>query len=93
MTDLVKEVAQSHDRGLDFEDASSVAGPIEQFAPAWVAFNGKTAGAAAAKALGHGKPGLGVADGSIGTSHVFVLPSSSGANRGIKGLDGAHVAN
>jgi TDG/mug DNA glycosylase family protein len=88
MTDLVKETAQSHDKGLDFGKAHSVASHIERFAPTWVAFNGKTAGAAAAKALGFDKPGLGVAPWRIGTSQVFVLPSSSGANRGTKGLDG-----
>jgi TDG/mug DNA glycosylase family protein len=88
MTDLVKDLAQSHDRGLDFGKADSVASHIAQFAPAWVAFNGKTAGAAAARILGFGTPGLGVAPWRIGTSQVFVLPSSSSANRGRKGLDG-----
>jgi len=88
VTDLVKEVAQSHDRGLDFANASSVAGHIEQFAPTWIPFNSKTAGAEAAKALGRGKPRLGIAPWRIGHTRVFVLPSSSGANRGAKGLDG-----
>lgn len=88
ITDLVKDMAQSHDRGLDFDKAHSVASHIEQFSPEWVAFNGKTAGKVAAKALGQRTPGLGIAPWTIGASRVFVLPSSSGANRGTKGLDG-----
>lgn len=89
MTDLVKEVAQSHDRNLDYSGARSVTTHIETAAPNWVAFNGKTAGGEAAKALGHRKPAaLGVATFTIGQSNVFILPSSSGANRGTSGLDG-----
>lgn len=43
MTDLVKEVSQSHDRNLNYSGARSVAAHIEAAAPKWVAFNGKTA--------------------------------------------------
>lgn len=89
MTDLVKQVAQSHDRNLDYSGGRSVAAHIELAAPEWVAFNGKTAARAAAKILGHPNPaGLGIAEFGIGASGVFVLPSSSAANRGTKGLDG-----
>ena len=89
MTDLVKAVSQSHDRNLDYSGARSVAAHIEAAAPSWVDFNGKTAGMAAAKALGHRKPSaLGVATFTIGQSNVFILRSSTGANRGTSGLDG-----
>lgn len=80
ITDLVKDFSQSHDRGLDYGNAGKVAAHIEAASPRWVAFNGKTAGAAAAGALGHVKPSLGDQSWTIGTSRVFVLPSSSGAN-------------
>ncbi|MBB5643165.1 mismatch-specific DNA-glycosylase [Cryobacterium roopkundense] len=89
MTDLVKEVAQSHDRNLNYSGARSVTTHIEAAAPIWVAFNGNRAGGEAAKVLGHRKPrGLGVATFMIGRSNVFILPSSSSANRGLGGLDG-----
>lgn len=83
ITDLVKNVAQSHDRGLDFSATSSVAAHLEEAQPRWVAFNGMTAGTNAAKWLGRRVDGLGVQPWRIGVSRVFVLPSSSGANAGM----------
>jgi double-stranded uracil-DNA glycosylase len=83
LTDLVKDVAQSHDRGLDFGGTPVVAAHIVAAAPEWVAFNGQTAGRAAASQLGLARKKeirLGEQPWSIGTSRVFVLPSSSGAN-------------
>jgi double-stranded uracil-DNA glycosylase len=55
LTDLAKNVAASSDTGLspDYEVDEFVE-KITRFQPAWVAFHGKTAGKAAAKALGHG---------------------------------------
>lgn len=83
MTDLVKGVAQSHDRGLDYGQADAVAGHLIAAAPQWVAFNGLTAGRAAARRLGLGRPKdvvLGEQPWTVGTSRVFVVPNSSGAN-------------
>lgn len=40
LTDLVKDVAQSHDRGLDFSKSGSVASNVEAVGARWVAFNG-----------------------------------------------------
>ena len=79
LTDLVKEVAQSHDRGLVFDVAGLVA-KVERYGPAWLALTSKRAGQAAATALGHPSPGLGPASWSVGPTQVFVLPSPSGAN-------------
>ncbi len=54
---------------------------IERSRPRWVAFNGKMVGHAVARELGHRQPGLGAVDWVLGGAEVFVLPSSSGANR------------
>ncbi|MDP9821053.1 mismatch-specific DNA-glycosylase [Nocardioides massiliensis] len=86
LTDLVKGVAQSHDAGLDYSGTSSVAAHIVAASPAWVAFNGLTAGRAAATQLGLARKkevALGEQPWGIGASRVFVLPSSSGANAGM----------
>lgn len=83
ITDLVKDVAQSHDRGLDYGGVTEVAGHIIAVAPAWIAFNGQTAGRAAAAELRLARRKdvrLGEQPWTIGVSRVFVLPSSSGAH-------------
>lgn len=81
ITDLVKDVAQSYDRGLDFSKAASVAARIEDASPHWVAFNGLTAAREGARWLFQARPGgLGQQPWRIGESRVFVLPSSSGAH-------------
>ncbi|WP_170970286.1 mismatch-specific DNA-glycosylase [Nocardioides jishulii] len=83
ITDLVKNVAQSHDRGLDFSGTPRVAAHLETAAPRWVAFNGLTAGRAAAAQLGLARRKdvhLGEQPWHVGQSRVFVLPSSSGAH-------------
>jgi double-stranded uracil-DNA glycosylase len=83
MTDLVKSVAQSHDRGLEYGGANAIAGHLISAAPQWVAFNGLTAGRAAAKQLGLGRAqevALGEQSWAIGPSQVFVVPNSSGAH-------------
>jgi TDG/mug DNA glycosylase family protein len=79
ITDLVKDVAQSHDRGLDFSK-TRFAAHIEEANPRWIAFNGLTSGRAAARRLGHRATGLGPQPWHIGQSQVYVLPSSSAAN-------------
>lgn len=81
MTDLAKDVARSHDRGLDFSKSAAVAAHVEDVNPRWVAFNGLTAGRAAARWLGQARPeGLGEQPWRMGESRIFVLPSSSGAH-------------
>lgn len=79
----MKGVAQRHDRGLDFDGTLAVTNHIKAVSPAWVAFNGLTAGRAAAAQLGLARRldvQLGEQDWTIGVSRVFVLPSSSGAH-------------
>ena len=51
LTDLVKDVAQSHDRGLDFAKSKVMAQKLIEAAPEWVAFNGLESGRAAAVKL------------------------------------------
>ncbi len=81
ITDLVEDVAQSHDRGLDFSGSAAVVSHLLAARPRWVAFNGVTAGREAARALGRGASvALGEQPWTLGESRVFVLPSSSGAN-------------
>lgn len=83
ITDLVKGSAQSHDAGLDFRGTGAAAGRLATAAPPWVAFNGLTAGREAGVRVGpvsRAQVALGEQAWNIGTSRVFVLPSSSGAN-------------
>jgi double-stranded uracil-DNA glycosylase len=80
LTDLAKNVAQSHDRGLVY-DVEGLTGKLAAYKPTWVAFTSKEAGKAAAKALGQAAPRLGVQSWRIANSRVFVLPSPSAANR------------
>ena len=90
LTDLAKKIAASSDAGLDpHYDIEGFVEKIERFAPAWLAFHGKTAGRAASKALGYGSAiSLGPQAWSIGATRVFVLPSASAANRDPKRLEG-----
>jgi TDG/mug DNA glycosylase family protein len=75
-TDLAKDVAQSHDRGLSGHwDVPAFTAKVERFAPRITALNSLTV----ARRL-HRDATLGQQDWSIGPSRVFVLPSSSGAN-------------
>lgn len=78
----MKDVAQSHDRGLDCGRAGAVAAHVTA-SPLWVAFNGLTAGRAAAVQLGYSERkevALGEQPWRIGESRIYVLPNSSGAN-------------
>jgi double-stranded uracil-DNA glycosylase len=81
LTDLAKNVAQSHDRGLVY-DVEGFTRKLAAYKPTWVAFTSKEAGKAAAKALGQAAARLGVESWRIASSRVFVLPSPSAANRG-----------
>jgi TDG/mug DNA glycosylase family protein len=90
LTDLAKKIAASSDARLGSHyDIDGFVEKIETFAPAWLAFHGKTAGRAASKALGYGSAiSLGEQAWSIGATRVFVLPSASAANRDPKRLEG-----
>lgn len=87
LTDLVKTLAQSHDRGLPY-DVPGLVAKVEEHRPAWVAFTSKEAGAAASRWAGRPRPGLGVQDWLLGGARVFVLPSPSGRNQGRASYDG-----
>ncbi len=80
LTDLVKNIAQSHDRGLTY-DVEGFRRRVATYKPRWVAFTSKEAGKVAAKAFGQPTPGLGVAAWTVEEARVFILPSPSGANR------------
>jgi TDG/mug DNA glycosylase family protein len=80
LTDLVKDIAQSHDRGLDFSDAPDLQQRLEPHQPAWVAFTGLTAAAKAARVFGRPKPRHGVQNWRVGDARVFVVSNPSGAN-------------
>lgn len=83
LTDLAKNRAQSHDRGLSKHyDVGTLNSVIARFQPVWFAFHGKTAAVQYAKAMGlpwridHGQQ-----EWKVGGVRSFVLPNSSGANR------------
>jgi TDG/mug DNA glycosylase family protein len=87
LTDLVKNMAQSHDRGLEY-DVAGLERRIGACTPAWLAFTSKEAGRAAAKHCGEPTPGLGEQSWHLGGARVFVLPSPSGRNQGRALYDG-----
>lgn len=87
LTDLVKTMAQSHDRGLPY-DVAGLERRIGAVRPAWLAFTSKEAGAAAARWLGEPRPILGRQEWTLGGARVFVLPSPSGRNQGRASYDG-----
>jgi TDG/mug DNA glycosylase family protein len=81
LTDLAKNIVQSHDRGLKY-DVRELGNKLIEFEPDWIAFTSKEAGKAVAHHLGKPAPGLGPQTWTFGPCQVFVVPSSSGANRG-----------
>ena len=83
LTDLAKKVAATSDRGLRAHyDVDGFVEKIERHQPLWVAFHGKEAAKAVSRTLGHGGVvALGEQQWSVAAAHVYVLPSSSGANR------------
>jgi TDG/mug DNA glycosylase family protein len=87
LTDLVKTMAQSHDRGLPY-DVARLDERVAAVGPAWLAFTSKEAGGAAARWLGERSPALGEQPWGIGGARVFVLPSPSGRNQGRASYDG-----
>ncbi|WP_084102616.1 mismatch-specific DNA-glycosylase [Demequina sp. NBRC 110051] len=87
LTDLVKTMAQSHDKGLPY-DAQGLEAKVRAHRPAWIAFTSKEAGKAVARYLGERPPGLGVQDWTFGGAKAMVLPSPSGRNQGRSAYDG-----
>ena len=87
LTDLVKNVAQSHDRGLPY-DVPALATKVSAHGPSWLAFTSKEAGKAAARHLGEPMRGLGEQPWRLADARVFVLPSPSGRNQGRRSYDG-----
>lgn len=87
LTDLVKDMAQSHDPGLLY-DVAGLERRVARHAPTWLAFTSKEAGKAAARYLGQPTPGLGEQTWRLGGARVFVLPSPSGRNQGRALYDG-----
>jgi TDG/mug DNA glycosylase family protein len=90
LTDLAKKITASSDAGLAGQyDVEGFVTKIERYAPAWVAFHGKTAAGVASRTLGYGRElALGQQAWTIGRSLVFVVPSASGANRDPRRLEG-----
>lgn len=89
LTDLAKNVAQSNDQGLrEHYDFAGFIAKIAEYAPAWVAFHGKTAAQAVARHLGQPPPSFGRQSWEVETSKVFVVPSMSGSNRDPKNFGG-----
>ena len=79
LTDLNKVTAGSDsDVGTGGFDVPQLETKLEQYRPGWIAFNGKTA---ARGALGQ-PVDYGVQAERLGSTRVFVLPSTSGAARG-----------
>jgi TDG/mug DNA glycosylase family protein len=76
LVDVVKRLAPP-----DPFDVDDFVGVLEQAAPTWVAFNGRVGADAVARAIGEPRPALGLQRWTVAGAHVFVLPSSSGANQ------------
>ena len=80
ITDLVKEVAQSHDRGLDYRSAPDLERRLAPFKPRFVAFAGLTSARKATRVFGTEVSGYGLQAWSIGSAQVFVVPNPSAAD-------------
>jgi TDG/mug DNA glycosylase family protein len=81
LTDLVKSVAQSHDRGLtEHYDVPGFETKIAKYQPSVVAFTSKEAATVVARTDRYRAPSFGPAPWTVGGRPVFVLPSPSGSN-------------
>lgn len=80
VSDLVKDVAQSNDDGLNFSTGGEVLARVVGCSPGWIAFNGIGVGRQAAKQCGASTTVHGHQRWTIAGIQVFVLPSSSSAN-------------
>ena len=82
LTDLVKDVISSTDRGLSGHyDVPTFVTKIAEYRPHWVGLHGKTVARVVSRHRGLPVPALGEQTWTLGRSRVFVLPQSSGANR------------
>lgn len=90
LTDLAKNIAASSDRGLaGAYDAEGFMRKIARYTPTVVAFHGKEPAKHVSRRLGSGPlVRLGLQPWPIGSSHVFVVPSASAANRDPSRLEG-----
>jgi double-stranded uracil-DNA glycosylase len=80
VTDLVKSIQQSHDRGLPY-DLPAFVDKIATYRPGLVAFASREAGKAFARYIREPVPSLGPARWTVADRPAFVLPSPSAANR------------
>lgn len=80
ISDLVKDVAQSNDDGLNFSKGGEVLARVASRSPGWIAFNGIGVGKQAAKYCGVSTTLHGHQRWTVAGIRVFVLPSSSSAN-------------
>jgi len=92
LTDLAKKRSTaSRDSDLapgDF-DVRALVLRIQSFAPAWLAFHGKTAAKIVKRSFGLGSEvSLGVQEWTVGGVRVYVVPSASAANRSSAHLEG-----
>jgi TDG/mug DNA glycosylase family protein len=79
LTDLVGHWDHESNRG--WVEIDELVAKVERWRPAYLAFTAKGTAGWAAKALGHRKPGLGLAPWDVAGADVFVLPGTSGANQ------------
>lgn len=75
LTDLVKGVAQSHDRGLDFSTARDLEHRLAASEPRWVGFTSLKAGSEAARAFGEPKLRHGERSWRIGGARALYFPA------------------
>jgi TDG/mug DNA glycosylase family protein len=82
LTDLARDIIQSHDRGLRSSyDVPRLWDSMTMFRPRFIAFTSLEAGRAVARGLGQSKPDLGLQSWGVAETRAFLLPSPSGANR------------
>jgi TDG/mug DNA glycosylase family protein len=62
-------------------DVDTFVAVLREAGPRWVGFNGRVGADAVARSLGEPRPALGRQRWTLAGAHVFVLPSSSGANQ------------
>jgi TDG/mug DNA glycosylase family protein len=80
LTDLVKNLAQSNDRGLPY-DVPTFNAKVTHYQPEIVAFTSMKGGEVYARSIGAKVHALGLGDWLVEGRPAFVLPSPSAANR------------
>ncbi len=81
LTDLAKNIVQSHDRALPY-DLESLVVKLETYRPRWIAFTSLKGAQQAARLAGlrAASVRIGPQAWTLGPSAVYALPSPSGAN-------------